>query len=125
MNAQGGVLDIICAYALHSGRPFKEKNEFFIQLSQYIRPCTSHTAVITLGDFDAKLGSCFLGEDDIIGPYTYTCTANSADTANRALSMECCRTHKLALAGSFFEHAPEHQIKNHNLTAMPVWGQHS
>ena len=121
VKVRGGITTFISAYAPHSGLPFEERHAFFDQLSDLIKPRTSHSTCIVVGDLNAKLGAPRADEQTILGPFSFKCALqNIATTSNRDLLMECCRSNRLFVAASFFEQPLEAQVTYRSLTSKPM-----
>ena len=121
VKVPGGVVQLISAYAPQSKLPFALRYEFFTHLTDLVRPTTTHTSTIVMGDLNAKLGAAGLGEDNVIGPYSFKSTNHATDaTSNRELLFECCHSCGLIVASSFFDHPPMHQVTYFGLRAKPM-----
>ena len=88
-------MNIIQVYAPTSERPEEEVDLFYDQMEDAIKQCKSQDIIITLGDFNAKVG----GEkfENVVGPFGLG-TRN--ERGERLISW--CDTHNLMLTNTWF-----------------------
>ena len=116
----GGKLNILSAYAPHSGHSYESRKEFFDQLVLAWKPMSAHSSTIALGDLNAKLFHRTPADEDIIGQYLFESQLRKemAQT-NRELLLEVCRAMRCCVANTFFEHTPENLVTFRTLGTTP------
>ncbi len=105
LKVSGGMLNVVSAYAPHSGYPCEIRKAFFDNFgTAWPRP-TAHTDTVAFGDFNAKLFGQLPGDEDVIGRFVFKSPLRAdLATTNRELLLETCRALGCVVANTFFEH---------------------
>ena len=121
VRVSGGNLNLITAYAPHSGHKLALRQSFFHHMQQIWRPLSAHTATIAMGDWNAKLYRRFCGEEDIIGKYVFESPVpKHVSITNRELLVEACVAIGACVANTHFLKPSEQLVTYHNLTTKPM-----
>ena len=120
LKANGGVLNLVSAYAPHSGHDYEIRKEFFNGLVSVWKAATRHECTLALGDLNAKLFDQMAGDSDILGDFVFKAPLRK-DTrkTNRELLLESCRTLGAVVANTFFAHEEEQLVTYYGLCAHP------
>jgi hypothetical protein len=57
LRVEGGKINLITAYAPHSGYPYAERQRFFTELGDFENKLSAHGPNLILGDMNARLYS--------------------------------------------------------------------
>ena len=71
IRIQGGKMNVLTAYAPHTGYDFSDRQIFFFALAEFVNKQSAHGPKLICGDFNARLFTQLPGEEDVIGPYVY------------------------------------------------------
>ena len=130
IRIQGGKMNVLTAYAPHTGYDFSDRQHFFHALAEFVNKQSAHGPKLICGDFNARLFRQLFGEEDVIGPYVYENQgAQIKVTANRHLLVELCVIVGMLVTNSFCV-APKHQKAScYNIGHKPSdpisWASHS
>ena len=97
---------IVQAYAPQNGSSVEVKDEFYQQLQKVYSDIPQHDIVISLGDFNAKIGSQFVGEEGIVGRHVLK--GDRTDNGSRFVSM--CEVSNMAIVSTMFPHKDIHKV---------------
>lgn len=121
LRVKGGLLNVLSAYAPHSGHSYQVRKLFFDDLLSQWKPTGAHTCCIALGDFNAKLFGRMPGEQDVLGAFVFPSPQRKDLTqTNRDLLIETCRGLGVRIANTFFDHLEENTITCRILSAQPM-----
>ena len=111
-------LTVICAYAPTSRYKKHQHDTFYEQLSSEIQATPAHDLLVTLGDFNAHLGTDRTDISRTLGPFTNPAPRNQL--GNRVIDL--CSQHNLFISNTFFNHKPIHRdtfvARNNNTRHM-------
>ena len=97
---------IVQAYAPQNGSSVEAKDEFYQQLQKVYSEIPKHDMVISMGDFNAKIGSQFVGEEGIVGRHGLK--GDRTDNGSRFVSM--CEVSNMAIMSTMFPHKDIHKV---------------
>ena len=97
---------LVQAYAPQNGSSVEAKDEFYQQLSKVYSDIPQHDMVIALGDFNAKIGCQFVGEEGIVGRHVLA--GDRTDNGSRFVSM--CELSNMAIVSTMFPHKDIHKV---------------
>ena len=121
LKCAGGRFAIFSAYAPHNMRSLDERWAFYEELGNHWQRVSVNGAKLIFGDFNARLGNCRPGEEDIVGPYC--CgreAAHKVEVPNRDLFMDFCWSRQLCLANSFSQVPLEQRVTYHEPAVTPM-----
>ena len=111
VQAGSNLVGILSIYAPHNMKPLPEKVAFYADLTTLYDRCSTDGPKIICGDFNARLGECRSGEDQVIGPHAFGREASRAtELSNRELLLEFCFGHGLAVANTFADTSPGEKV---------------
>jgi hypothetical protein len=96
---------IVCAYAPQSGRPAHEKEQFYAELRQLREDTPEAHPLWLAGDFNAIVGSCRPGEEEVVGAHCFRHEGNLTpeQEENRGYFVNFCKEHDMVIMNTFFE----------------------
>lgn len=65
------VIVVLCAYTPHNLKSINNKLKFYEDLSNLVRKTFVNGLKLVFGDFNARLGQCFAGEEDMLDEYCF------------------------------------------------------
>ena len=83
------------------------KDEFYQQLQKVYSNIPQHDMVISLGDFNAKIGSQFVGEEGIVGRHVLK--GDRTDNGSRFVFM--CEVRNMAIVSTMYPHKDIHKFR--------------
>ena len=120
LKVKGGVLNIVSAYAPHSGHKYEVRKTFFDELNSMWKKTARHDCTFVLGDLNAKLFEQLPTDSDIIGDYVFKSPMRKdIRLTNRELLMESCRSMGAVVANTFFAQEKEHAVTYYGLGVHP------
>ena len=107
LRVEKGRAAIISAYAPHSGHSFDSRQSFFSDLQDIVTKTSVNGMKCIFGDFNARPGHAMPGEEAMIGDHTFgNHSAHTELGSNRALLLEFCEAHSLAIGNTFLQLCP-------------------
>ena len=97
---------IVQAYAPQNGCTAEEKDKFYQQLEKVYSDIPKHDMVIAMGDFNAKIGTQFEGEEGIVGRHVLN--GDRTDNGSRFVSM--CEVSNMQIVSTMFPHKDIHKV---------------
>ena len=97
---------IVQAYAPQNGSSVEAKDEFYQQLQKVYSEIPNHDMVISMGDFNAKIGSQYVGEEGIVGRHVLK--GDRTDNGSRFVSM--CEVSNMPIVSTMFPHKDIHKV---------------
>ena len=122
LKVAGGSICLVSCYAPHSSHTFEARSAFFDSFGQCLQAPTTHSAMIALGDFNARLRCTLPGEEAIVGPHVFKSAVAdaNAETSNRELLIERCVAARLFVANTFFELPDTKKVTYRGLSTRPM-----
>ena len=121
IKCAGGCFGIFSVYAPHNMRNLDERWAFYEELGKHWQRLSVNGSKLIFGDFNARIGDCRPGEEDIIGPYCCGLeAAHRVEVPNRDLFMDFCWSRELCLANSFSQVPLERRVTCHEPGATPM-----
>ncbi|XP_072025129.1 craniofacial development protein 2-like [Amphiura filiformis] len=102
LRTQIGAATIIQAYAPNSSSTEEEADQFYDQLQQTIDNTPSQDILITMGDFNSKVGTDWESWNGILGKFGY---GESNERGERLLNF--CAQNDLCISNTFFKQKKE------------------
>ena len=96
---------IVQAYAPQNGSSDEEKNMFYEQLQTVFDETPKHDMIISMGDFNAKIGFQMKGEEGIVGRHVL----KGDRTDNGARFVSSCEVNNMAIVSTMFPHKDIHK----------------
>jgi len=111
VKVRGGTFGIITAYAPHNLKPHDERFQFFADLDKEYRTCSVNVGKIVFGDLNSRIGPQRVGEEDVIGEFTFGRAAvHAVEVPNRDLMLEVCSSNALVVANTFIPGTPADKV---------------
>ena len=97
---------IVQAYAPQNGCSAEEKDKFYQQLQKVYSEIPKHDMLIAMGDFNAKIGTQYGGEEGIVG--SHVLKGDRTDNGSRFVSM--CEVNNMPIVSTMFPHKDIHKV---------------
>lgn len=97
-------MDIIQCYAPTNDSSEEEKEDFYNRLQSILQSRSQRNIIVTMGDFNAKIGSNNRGYEEIMGQQGL-----GQMNENGEMFADFCATNSLVIGGSFFHHKRIHK----------------
>ena len=120
LKIAGGTAVMFNAYAPHNLKLIEDRFEFYEQLSTHFEKVSTNGPKIILGDFNARIGSKRLGEDEVVGDFGFGREAvHKVEVPNRDLLLEFCLSHQMVVSNTFFDKPLENKVTYHEPGVSP------
>jgi len=114
VRCSGGRFGVLSAYAPHNLKNLNEKWAFYEELGDHLQRLSVNGDKYILGDFNARIGCCRPGEEDVIGRHCCGLeAAHRVEVPNRDLFMDFCWSRQLCVANTYF-HAPTERLATYH-----------
>ena len=97
---------IVQAYAPQNGSSDEEKDKFYEELHKVYSEIPKHDMVISMGDFNAKIGTQVKGEEGTVGKHVLA----GERTDNGARFVSSCEVSNMAIVSTMFSHKDIHKV---------------
>ena len=97
---------IVQAYAPQNGCSAEEKDNFYQQLQMVFSKVPRHDMLISMGDFNAKIGTQYGGEEGIVGKHVLR--GERTDNGSRFVAM--CEFNNMPIVSTMFPHKDIHKV---------------
>jgi len=98
-----------------------ERLYFYESLDAHLQKIAVNGKKLVFGDFNARLGSRYPGEEDILGPHCFGLEArHRVEVPNRDLLLEFCASRSMVVANTFVDTPPHQKATFHEPGVSPM-----
>ena len=105
MNSKYAKLSIIVAYAPTDTSQEEDKDEFYEALQSTLENIPAHDVLLTIGDFNAKIGNNNENRKRVMGKHGMGIITNNGERL-----INICQENNLVIGGSLFTHRDIHKL---------------
>ena len=98
-------LSVVQIYALDSAQSEEDCDQFYFQLQSVTDQIPKNDILIVLGDFNAIVGSCHAGREDVMGPH-----GHGRLNARGERLIDFCRENELYITNTAFKHRHRRKV---------------